>query len=129
MESLAEKITQFVQKNEEKYRRLSQEIWGYAELAFQEEKSVRALTEMLEQEGFRITAGLAGIPTAFVAEYGAGKPVIGILGEYDALPSLSQKAGGTGPQRRGSWLRTQSAGCGRGRRRSGGEGLYEGNRP
>ena len=93
MEALAEKITRFVQKNAEKYRKLSQEIWGYAELAFQEKKSVRALSEMLEQEGFRITAGLAGIPTAFVAEYGAGKPVIGILGEYDALPSLSQKAG------------------------------------
>ena len=65
MDRLAEKITSFVQKNAEKYCRLSEEIWNYAELAFQEEKSVKALTDLLEQEGFRITSGLAGIPTAF----------------------------------------------------------------
>ncbi|MDD3192677.1 MAG: amidohydrolase [Oscillospiraceae bacterium] len=93
MERLAEKITQFVRKNEKKYCEISEKIWQYAELAFHEEKSAKALTDLLEQEGFRVTAGLAGIPTAFVAEYGLGKPKIGILGEYDALPSLSQKAG------------------------------------
>ena len=93
MDYFAEKITQFVQKNEEKYCQLSQEIWRYAELAFHEEKSSQALIQMLTQEGFAITTGLAGIPTAFVAKYGSGKPMVGILGEYDALPSLSQKAG------------------------------------
>ena len=93
MDYFAEKITQFVQKNEEKYCQLSQEIWRYAELAFHEEKSSQALIQMLTQEGFTITTGLAGIPTAFVAKYGSGKPMVGILGEYDALPSLSQKAG------------------------------------
>ena len=93
MEQLASKITAWVQKNQEKYMRLSQQIWQYAELAFQETKSVQALTQLLEEEGFAVTAGLAGIPTAFSASYGQGKPVIGILGEYDALPSLSQKAG------------------------------------
>ena len=95
MENLAKKITQFVQKNEERYRKLSKEIWNYAELAFHEEKSAQALIRMLEEEGFAITTGLADIPTAFVAQYGSGKPVVGILGEYDALPSLSQKAGCT----------------------------------
>ena len=93
MEHLAKKITQFIRKNEEKYCKLSQEIWQYAELAFHEEKSSQALIRMLEQEGFQITAGLADIPTAFMAQYGSGKPMVGILGEYDALPSLSQKAG------------------------------------
>ena len=91
MDYFAEKITQFVRKNEEKYCQLSQEIWRYAELAFHEEKSSQALIQMLAQEGFAITTGLAGIPTAFVAKYGSGKPMVGILGEYDALPSLSQR--------------------------------------
>ena len=95
MEHLAKKITQFIRKNEEKYCKLSQEIWQYAELAFHEEKSSQALIRMLEQEGFQITAGLADIPTAFMAQYGSGKPMVGILGEYDALPSLSQKADAT----------------------------------
>lgn len=58
MEHLAKKITQFIRKNEEKYCKLSQEIWQYAELAFHEEKSSQALIRMLEQEGFQITAGL-----------------------------------------------------------------------
>ena len=93
MEHLAKKITQCMRRNEEKYCKLSQEIWQYAELAFHEEKSSQALIRMLEQEGFQITAGLADIPTAFMAQYGSGKPMVGILGEYDALPSLSQKAG------------------------------------
>lgn len=65
MDYFAEKITQFVRKNEEKYCQLSQEIWRYAELAFHEEKSSQALIQMLAQEGFAITTGLAGIPTAF----------------------------------------------------------------
>ena len=55
MENLAKKITQFVQKNEERYRKLSKEIWNYAELAFHEEKSAQALIRMLEEEGFVVT--------------------------------------------------------------------------
>ena len=67
-------------------------------LPFMRKNPLRALIRMLEQEGFQITAGLADIPTAFMAQYGSGKPMVGILGEYDALPSLSQKAGCKPPE-------------------------------
>lgn len=75
----------------EKYGKISDAIWSYAELGMQEFKSSALLMETLEAEGFRIDKNVAGIPTAFVASYGSGKPVIGILGEFDALPMLSQK--------------------------------------
>lgn len=71
---------------------LSDSIWAHAELAFQETHSAEALAAYAEAEGMRVTRGVAGIPTAFVAEYGTGDPVIGVLGEFDALPGLSQQA-------------------------------------
>ena len=71
---------------------LSDEVWRYAETALLETKSSKALADFAERNGFRVTRGVAGMPTAFVAEYGSGAPVIGIMGEYDALPGLSQKA-------------------------------------
>src|SRR3954447_10454023 len=71
---------------------LSDEVWRYAETALQETKSSKALADFAEQKGFKVTRGVAGMPTAFVAEFGSGKPVIGIMGEYDALPGISQKA-------------------------------------
>ncbi|MGH9457205.1 MAG: amidohydrolase [Thermoanaerobaculia bacterium] len=71
---------------------LSDEIWRYAETALRETRSSKALADWAEKEGFRITRGVAGMPTAFVAEFGSGSPVIGIMGEYDALPGISQKA-------------------------------------
>ncbi|MBC7570550.1 MAG: amidohydrolase [Spirosoma sp.] len=74
------------------YAGISKQIWDFAELGYQEEKSSLLLQEQLRKEGFTVTAGVAGIPTAFVATYGAGKPVIGILGEYDALPGLATEA-------------------------------------
>lgn len=67
-------------------------IWSFAEPGYQEEQSSEILAVMLEEEGFTVTRGVAGIPTAFTAEFGSGSPVIGILGEYDALPGLSQQA-------------------------------------
>ena len=75
----------------EKYGKISDAIWSYAELGLQEFKSSKLLADNLEQAGFRVERGLAGMPTCFVASYGTGKPVIGILGEFDALPMLSQK--------------------------------------
>ncbi|WP_085033745.1 M20 family metallopeptidase [Ensifer aridi] len=75
------------------YWALSDRIWAMPELAFEEHRSVAEQCAVLEREGFRITKNVAGIPTAFVAEYGQGGPVIGILGEYDALPELSQVSG------------------------------------
>lgn len=68
-------------------------IWEYAELSLQEERSAALYCKVLESEGFRVEKGICGIPTAFSASYGSGRPVIGILAEYDALSGLSQKAG------------------------------------
>jgi aminobenzoyl-glutamate utilization protein B len=70
---------------------LSDKIWSYEEIAFQESKSAAALIDFAEAQGFTVTSGVAEIPTAFVAEYGSGAPIIGIMGEFDALPGLSQK--------------------------------------
>lgn len=73
---------------------LARKIWGYAELSYQETRSAAALMNALEQEGFTIDSGIAGIPTAFTATFsnGSGKPTVGFLAEYDALSGLSQKA-------------------------------------
>src|SRR5690606_15010195 len=76
----------------QKYGDIAHEIWDLAEMGYLEEKSSALLQETLANEGFSIKKGIAGIPTAFVAEYGSGYPVIAILGEYDALPGLSQEA-------------------------------------
>ena len=65
-------------------------IWGFAELGFQEGKSSEQLINLLRGEGFTVETGVSGMPTAFVATYGSGGPVIGILAEFDALPGLSQ---------------------------------------
>ncbi len=71
---------------------LSDQVWAYAETALKETQSSKALADWAEAKGFRVTRNVAGMPTAFVAEFGSGKPVIGIMGEYDALPGISQKA-------------------------------------
>jgi aminobenzoyl-glutamate utilization protein B len=71
---------------------LSDDIWGYAELGLRERKSAECLAKALEDEGFTVKRGVAGIPTAFEATWGEGTPVIGFLAEYDALPGVSQKA-------------------------------------
>ena len=68
-------------------------IWEYAELSLQEEKSAALYCETLEKEGFAVEKGICKIPTAFSASYGSGRPIIGVLAEYDALSGLSQKAG------------------------------------
>ncbi len=75
------------------WEEVSRKIWDYAETALQETKSAALLADLLEKEGFAVTRGVAGMPTAFVASAGSGSPVIGILAEYDALPGLSQAAG------------------------------------
>ena len=69
---------------------VSDNIWEAAEVAFREEKSAEYLIEYAEENGLKVEKGLAGMPTAFTATYGEGKPVIGIIGEFDALPGLSQ---------------------------------------
>ncbi|MDH3532460.1 MAG: amidohydrolase [Gammaproteobacteria bacterium] len=71
---------------------MSDEIWRYAETALHESQSSELLADYAARQGFRVVRGIAGMPTAFIASFGAGRPVIGIVGEYDALPRLSQAA-------------------------------------
>jgi aminobenzoyl-glutamate utilization protein B len=73
-------------------KRVNRAIWTYAETGLEETKSAKELMDLLRANGFAIEAGVSGMPTAFVAIYGTGRPVIGILAEYDALPGLSQDA-------------------------------------
>lgn len=74
------------------YAALAQQIWGFAEVGYQEVQSSALLQKTLRDAGFEVQNNVAGMPTAFVATYGSGKPVVGILGEYDALPGISQEA-------------------------------------
>ena len=76
---------------------LSHEIWEYAELSLREYRSAALYIDKLKAEGFIVTENLGGIPTAFSGSFGSGRPVIGILGEFDALSGLSQAAGETSP--------------------------------
>ena len=72
--------------------RISDSIWALAETAFDEEVSSKLLADYAEANGLQVERGVAGIPTAFTATYGSGSPVISVLGEFDALPGISQKA-------------------------------------
>jgi len=85
-------ILEKLEQKSDEYGNIAQNIWEFAEMGYQEEKSSSLLQQTLKDAGFTIKTGVAGIPTAFVAEYGSGSPVIAFLGEYDALPGLSQKA-------------------------------------
>lgn len=76
----------------EQYKSIALDIWNYAELGYKETQSSALLQKTLVDNGFEVKPGVAGIPTAFVATYGTGKPVIGILAEFDALPGLAQEA-------------------------------------
>ena len=89
-----EQIKKLVAEKADVTKRLASEIWSYAELSYEETKSAGALMEALKAEGFAIEDNIADIPTAFTATYkvGTGKPVVGLLAEYDALDGLSQKA-------------------------------------
>ena len=89
--ALAKKqVLQWVDSHQESLNNAAQEIWQFAETALLEYQSADCLAEMLEEEGFKVDRGVADMPTAFVATYGSGKPVMGILAEYDAMPGLSQ---------------------------------------
>jgi len=79
-----------VEKHKSNLIKISDAIWALAETAFEENQSSKILSDYAEQQGFTVERGVAGMPTAFVATYGSGKPVISVLGEFDALPGLSQ---------------------------------------
>jgi aminobenzoyl-glutamate utilization protein B len=91
------------------YKDIALQIWNNAELGYKEVKSSALLQETLRKEGFTVEAGVADIPTAFVATYGSGQPVIGILAEFDALPGLAQQAV---PEKKGIAGQAGGHGCG-----------------
>lgn len=98
MDKLKQFITEWLETNKEPFHEAAGQIWENPELSMQEHKSMGILTDLLRQHGFSIEIGAAGMPTAFIASYGSGKPVIGINAEYDALPGLSQEKGRTEKQ-------------------------------
>ena len=85
-------IQRFVDSRYEETAAIARELWEHAEVGYQEVESSGLLQETLAREGFSVEAGVAGIPTAFVASHGDGGPVIGILAEFDALPGINQDA-------------------------------------
>ncbi|HTB42548.1 MAG TPA: M20 family metallopeptidase [Acetobacteraceae bacterium] len=93
-----EEIWRLVDARQTPFTELSDRVWGMPELCYGEFRSCAEHTAMLEQQGFRVTKDVAGIPTAVMGEAGEDGPVIAILGEYDALPGLSQEAGVTEPR-------------------------------
>ena len=86
-------VIKYLEERSSDFYALSDKIWSNAEIRFQEKESINDYVAFLEKEGFSVEVGLAGLKTSFKAVWGSGKPVIGFLGEYDALPGLSQKAG------------------------------------
>ena len=90
MNNTKKAIIASVEKHQANLIKISDEIWALAETAFEENQSSKILSDYAEQQGFTVERGVAGMPTAFVATYGSGKPVISVLGEFDALPGLSQ---------------------------------------
>jgi aminobenzoyl-glutamate utilization protein B len=87
----ADDVLARVAAHAERFGEVSRQIWENPELGFHENKSSALLQQELRANGFDVKAGVAGEPTAFIASYGSGKPVIGLMGEFDALPGLSQK--------------------------------------
>jgi len=85
-------VVKSIEKHEAELIKISDAIWAAAETAFEEDQSAKLLADYAEANGFMVERGVAGMPTAFVATYGSGKPVISVLGEFDALPGISQKA-------------------------------------
>lgn len=98
-----------IQSKYDLYKKTALQIWEYSELGYKEQKSSALLQALLKENGFAVTPGVADIPTAFVASFGSGSPVIGILGEFDALPGLSQQAT---PEKKQAAGRDAGHGCG-----------------
>ncbi|MBT4160393.1 MAG: amidohydrolase [Gammaproteobacteria bacterium] len=89
---LSEWVGSEIDEHEAEYSELAMDLWRWSELGYREVKSSRAMQQQLGSEGFEIERSVAGLPTAFVASYGQGEPIIGVLAEFDALPGLSQVA-------------------------------------
>ncbi len=87
-----ETIINNLDKSSDRYAECAMEIWEWAEIGYKEDKSADRLQKLLEDEGFKVKSNVAGLPTGFIASYGSGSPVIGLLAEYDALLGVSQEA-------------------------------------
>ncbi|MBM7599962.1 aminobenzoyl-glutamate utilization protein B [Virgibacillus halotolerans] len=85
-------ILQWLDEHNVEFTEIAQKIWDHPQIAYKETYASDLQKSVLHEKGFTITSSVAGIPTAFVAEFGSGTPIIGLMGEYDALPGLSQKA-------------------------------------
>ena len=85
-------ILNSIAKHQNELIELSNKVWAFAETAMKEKQSSKVLADYAETQGFKVERGVAQIPTAFIATYGSGKPIIAVMGEFDALPGLSQKA-------------------------------------
>jgi aminobenzoyl-glutamate utilization protein B len=85
-----DEVVRAIEGRHEHYAEVARQIWSFAEVGFKETRSAALLQQELRDAGFTVQAGVAGMPTAFVATYGSGKPVIGLFAEFDALPGLSQ---------------------------------------
>ena len=90
---MKDKVAAVVDARSDSLKSLAREIFSYEETAFQEVRSSRALADYLEKAGFEVEWGMAGMETAFVARYGRGRPHIGLMGEYDALPEVGHACG------------------------------------
>lgn len=84
-------ITKWIEENAAKFTDVAKQIWDHPEVGYTERFASTLQIKILEEAGFKVTSGVGDVPTAFVAEYGKGTPIIGILGEFDALPGLSQR--------------------------------------
>ena len=83
-------VSDYIEQTKPKYDQLALDLWEFAEMGYLETRSANAIKDILRSEGFSIKDKVAGIPTAFIAEYNNGGPIIGVLAEFDALPGLSQ---------------------------------------
>ena len=90
---IREEVTAFIDSNAADFEKVSDDVWGFAETNFEEYQSSKVQADYMEAHGFAVTRGVSGMDTAFIAEWGSGRPVIAILGENDALSALSQEAG------------------------------------
>ena len=81
-----------INQHQKQYENIAMKIWELAEVGYQEYESSKLLIDSLKGHDFEITEGVADIPTAFIAEYGTGYPTVAILGEFDALPGVSQSS-------------------------------------
>ena len=99
----------WIEDNKSRLKEMSDAIWGFAELGLWETRSSKLIADELEKHGFVVKRGVAGMPTAFVAEWGSGKPTIGIQGEFDALPGISNKVK---PEKEPLKLGAAGHGCG-----------------